>query len=135
MSRLQAFVILATLAMVLVGCQGPGGAETRKLSGAVILNDPGAARTETGCTGSGEFSDLTVGLEVTIRNETGETIGSTGLSYDDRGGDDQCLFMWEVMIGSATTYSIHVGERPIGTYSVADLNLRNWGVGSTFGEP
>jgi hypothetical protein len=135
MFRWRTIVAVATLAMVLVACQGPSGDQTRKLIGAVILNDPGAERTATECSGSGQYTDITGGLEVTITDETGEVIGSTGLAVDARGGEGQCLYLWEVMVGPASSYSIEVGDRPAGTYTVADLNQRNWGVAVTFGEP
>jgi hypothetical protein len=134
MSRWWSIVAVAMLAAVLSGCQSPSGDQTRKLSGAVILNDPGAERSETDCTGSGQYADIAGGLEVTISDESGEAIGSTGLAFDPRGTADQCLFIWEVMIGDASTYAIKVGERDAGTYSRADMDSRYWQVAVTFGD-
>ena len=98
------------------------------------MNDTGVDYGESSCAGTGEYADIEEGLAVIVRDEAGNTIGSTELVYDSHSSASQCVYRWEVNVGDAKSYSIEVGERGAGTYSAEDLNRRHWQIATTVGE-
>jgi hypothetical protein len=123
-------VARVAVATILAGC----GGQTHRLQGAFILNDTGVDYSESSCSGTGEYADLKEGLGVVVKDEAGQTVGSTKLVVDPRSSASQCLYRWEMTVADAASYSIHVGERAAGTYSTEDMNSRYWQVATTVGE-
>ncbi len=124
---------LATVVMMLLLLAGCGG-QTHRLQGAFILNDVGVEHDGSSCSGTGSFADIRAGLGVVVRDDAGAPIAATTLEYDPHSSTSQCVYRWQVTVGEAQAYSIEVGERLAGTYSVDDLNGRYWQVATTIGE-
>jgi hypothetical protein len=126
----RTIVAVGAMAMALAGC----GEQTHRLVGAFILNDPGVDYSDSTCSGTGAHVDIKEGLGVIVRDEAGKAIGAAELVYDSRSSASQCLYTWEMTLGDAQSYSIEVGHRDAGTYTVEDLNRRYWQVATTVPE-
>jgi hypothetical protein len=122
---------LSTIALVLLlAACGPGG---QTLTGEFTL-----FADEFGgppCSGTGGYGDIRQGVDVVVRNEAGEIIGTSSLGPGERRRSDSCTFTFEVAnLPVAAFYSIEVADRGDLTYSREDLDAMEWHVAMTLGD-
>jgi hypothetical protein len=101
------------------------------------------------CFGEGGSSDINEGADVTVRNQSGETIalGSLGpgqLQEAFPGGSDRdkygafglaCVFSFEVgEVPDAEFYSVEVSHRGETSYSRDDMEANSWTVELSLGD-
>jgi hypothetical protein len=145
-------VMLAALALSLVGCGGDGGSssdaptttlEEYTITGRFLLlgsaaNDdfveyertsgPGVA-----CAGYGGYGDVKPGLQVTVEDEKGTIIGDGALSEGSSVADG-CSFDFKVPdLPRANFYKIEVGRRGNVNYKYDAIKAAGWNVTLTLG--
>jgi hypothetical protein len=76
--------------------------------------------------GSGEFSDVTDGVRVTVSDESGEELGEGTIdagTYSEDTADPACVFPFTVVdVTPATSYVISIGDRALGTFTQAQIS-------------
>jgi hypothetical protein len=104
------------------------------LIGTFTLTDTSSSFT-TPCVGTGGFSDITPGAEVTVSDGSGKVLAIGALDGGDAGGTSDCVFSWIASgVPKASFYKIEVSHRGGVTFSYADLSAQNWsGIGLTLG--
>jgi hypothetical protein len=107
------------------------------LTGSVTL--PRGAFATTGganeCTGSGGYSDISVGADVSVRDVSGVIIANTRLSpgrLDDR--SRTCTFTLTVTVPDTRQYQLEVSGRSLATYSREELSAEAWAFTLRLGE-
>lgn len=88
-----------------------------------------------GCFGQRGYDDIAVGMQLTIKDETGKIIGVSELKPDTTlgTGSDRCKFIFIVDVPESEFYTIESGRRGGLTYSHADLEERDWVVELSLG--
>jgi hypothetical protein len=100
-------------------------AGTHTLTGTLLVvnEDPYNA-----CVLSGSYSDIRVGTQVTVKNESGTIIGSGELfspTYDSAALE--CSFPFEITnLPDASFYVVSVSQRDSHTYQASDLTAKGW---------
>ena len=120
--------LLLACAVLLPGC----GMQSYDIDGEFTL----FASTEgpaTNCYGTGGFSDISQGLSVTVRNESGTILATDRLGPGRRVGN-RCAFTFTVTgIAKSDFYSIEVGRRGDLTYSHDEMVRNEWRVAASLG--
>lgn len=127
-------LILGALVFVLfVGCGGGG----QQVSGLLELygDESSVENNGTECWGVGGYGDIQEGAEVTIRDGSGELIGSGNLDAGSTVGDGTCTFLWFIDdVSEVDFYEIEVSSRGALTYSKAEMEEANWIVQGSIGD-
>jgi hypothetical protein len=113
-----------------------GTTDTYRIAGTFALNgEPGTDffNLGLGCQGTGGYSDIMGGVQVTVRNGTGDILAVDALH--DAGGDELkvCEFYFTLDVPKEAFYEITVGRRGEMVYSFADLEKAKWHVDLTLG--
>lgn len=100
------------LLIVIAVASGPARPAPKVIDGTFRLTEnalPGLG----GCTGMGPYEDIAQGTAVSVLNEAGAVVGSTGLEYSyydtTKGGSAVCYFTFTVS-GVSGAYSVRVGN-------------------------
>jgi hypothetical protein len=120
--------------MALTAC-GPTTVASHALQGTLTLN-AGDSRTAT-CEGTGGYSDIHPGTQVTVKDEAGVIVGSGTLGAASSPADTRypCEYPFSISeVGPAKFYSVEVGKRGALTYSAADMDKMGWKVSLTLGD-
>jgi hypothetical protein len=136
------------------------GDESHTVRGSFTLTEPLDERPGSDCAGEGGYSDVDQGLDVVVRDGSGDTLGTSalgpgvGVSLTDAflGEDNElgvdpdeidlgdldvayCRFAFEVEdVPKADFYSIEVGSRGDLNYSYDDLKEKDWTVAFSLGD-
>lgn len=107
---------------------------TNDIRGTFQLLD-GATSEGIGCRGSGGYSDIRPGTEVTVRDQAGAVIARGDLGLESSGTvPGSCEFSLRVDdVPRATFYEIEVGRRGSLTYSYEQMQRQDWTVGFELG--
>jgi len=101
------------------------------INGAFVLldTDPTYSSIKTvgsGCEGTGGYSDLSPGAQVTLRDGDGKTLGSTALS-EGSGSSTSCTFTFSIPnIPEVPFYAVEISHRGQVTNSLADMRANGW---------
>jgi hypothetical protein len=129
MNKIKLIAMIAAL-VATTGCS----ALTKKytISGEFTLRESAIdgdaiLRTEITCAGRGGYSDIRPGLQVLVKNGSGETLGISDLGVGDKTEFPTCKFPFKVTdLPRSDFYSIEVGRRGSLEYSFNDLKERDW---------
>lgn len=132
------------IVLLVAGCGGPAASATRAthdIQGTFDLmldrGLVGGERTGDSCAGEGGYGDIGPGVQVVVRDQSGETIGAGDLSAGTLGRDPTvwtCQFTFTIPdVPAATFYEVEVGDRGALTYSAAEMEEQDWQVGFTLG--
>ena len=127
---------MVLLALLLVACnqggEGGGPSNGHDLTGSLALRDPDGFEIGA-CAGSGGYSDIAAGTQVTVKNGDGTIIATGELEAGD-GGGATCTFPFTVeSVPDSEFYSIEVGHRGALNYSKAELADADWNVDLSLG--
>jgi hypothetical protein len=87
------------------------------------------------CQGSGGYSDIGPGTSVTVRNETGDTIGTGDLGEGDFAEGFGCDYPFTVEdVPNAKFYRVEVSHRGEVEYSHAEMEANDWEVSVSLGD-
>lgn len=114
--------------VVLAGC----GPQAFEIDGDVTLfsETEGSA---SNCYGTGGYSDISEGLSVTVRDESGMILATSRLDAGRRTGN-RCTFAFMVSgVPQAEFYSVEVGRRGALTYSHDEMTANDWQVTASLG--
>lgn len=135
-----AAVILVATALVGFGVrQGlgePASARTTSVYGTLLFFD--AAAAQNNCTGTGEYSDVAAGARVTLRNQDGAILSSTGLGQGTKtstAGVCRFVYLFADVPTTETQYSLEVPHRDPIVKANADMVAANWTFNVTLGRP
>lgn len=95
------------------------------------------ATTRGLCEGTRGFDDLTAGVAVTIRDDTGTTIaiGRTGQGEMAENDTTRCIFPFEVTnIPKRTFYSIEIGHRGEIHFTFEEMEQHDWFIALEIGD-
>jgi hypothetical protein len=121
-----AVVVAAVVAAVLL----VGGGQT--ITGEFALFD---SELGSDCQGSGGYSDIGPGASVTVRNEKGETIGTSNLGSGEHISGFGCTYDFTVDgVPNAKFYRIEVSHRGEVEYSRAEIEAADWNVNLSLGD-
>ncbi|MEB3247756.1 MAG: hypothetical protein VKK07_00245 [Merismopediaceae bacterium] len=106
---------------------------TYTITGSLTLVDSKIEGSQTNCYGTGGYSDIEGGMEVTIRNDIGKiiAIGRTDAGYRQQGeySSVTCIFPFKVTdIPRSPFYSIEIGRRGKVNFSYTELQKQKWKV-------
>lgn len=148
-------VVVVVIAVLVLS----GGGEEREIKGSFVLFAPDDVTGDMeDCRGTGGYDDFGPGMDVTVKNEDGKTIGNgstrnaapevlaerlaLGENFDDRAEAEEfvdsgsgaiCVVLFEAPVEDAKFYEIEVGRRGGITHSKADLEDQQWYVSLTLG--
>ena len=156
----MANLVVLVSVLAAAGCGGPSlpSPSSRALSGTLILDNnlwvirgglstqylfdygatPEPARFFP-CAGTGDYGDIETGVQLTVTDQAGTTIG-VGSLVDDREGTPtssrmagshpfvmKCFYRFFIgNLPEASSYSLMIGRRDGPTYTPADLARSNW---------
>lgn len=86
------------------------------------------------CEGTGGYSDIGLGTNVTLKDGDGKLLatGSLGLG---KGGSTRCTFTFTLSgVPETPFYTVEVGRRGALSYSLADMKSFDWTLGLTLGD-
>ena len=133
-------LVSAACGPIVGGAAAAPGVPTRTpgtLTGTLRLVDPGVERTATSCHGTGRYSDVGPGMNVSVRDGKGSIIGTAGTvpaPVATEGAAATCELRFEVGgLPGARRYSLSVGGRFSATYSKQALDAAGWHVELTLG--
>ena len=142
--RRSVLAILAVALLVAAGCSGSAGSSpagsvgptpspTPKqgtITGNMTLIDSGNDRSGTICSGTGGYSDFGPGMNVVVKNEKGEIIGTSVTEPGPVPSEFAvvtCTVSFSVEeLPRAKFYEIEVGRRGALTYSYEELEGMDW---------
>ena len=107
------------------------------ISGTFTLYDDDVPLPNTGnpCYGRGGYDDITVGLDVTVRDAHGTIIAADELWTGNPIGFRQCVFPFQVThVPDSDFYQVSVGRRGSLIYSRDELDLKEWKIGFQLGD-
>lgn len=143
-------LMAAAISLVLLGCGAassappspPPTATGHLLSGKLGFLNGGehVERTATSCSGTGGYSDISTGAQVTVKDQTG-TVIAVGVLVDDpllakayeSGLHLGCFFKFDIQVPEATFFTLDIAGRDPVTYSKADLEATKWQIVLTLG--
>lgn len=133
---------LLVLAVLLTACAGASPSPTtHDLTGTFTLTQdspPPMSDNETYCEGTGGYTDIQAGLDVVVRDQGGDIIGTGALEYEPPAENQSlrvCVFTFTVEdVPAASFYEIEVGDRGSLSYSAAELDVLDWSVAFTLGD-
>lgn len=126
--------VAVAVLLLLGGChKGPPSGQT--LTGTFTLT-PATARPDP-CTPPTGFQDIAKGAPVTVKNESGATIGTGPLGDGALDATKKsCVFSFTVTgLPAATAYVIGVANRAGISFSAAELASKGWKVDLRLGTP
>ena len=151
-------LLLTPLAVLAIGC---GGGDDKSVQGVMVLADEdNVFGSWDECIGRGGYDDFGPGMNVTVRDGSGNIVGSGGSEWfseddlppRDADGDDRtelqkaaaaaklsgeagraCSVKFDVPIESADFYEIEVGKRGALSYSASELEENGYWVALTLG--
>jgi hypothetical protein len=147
--------LLPALALLLAACSPPAASEPSTSSAVVpsaaaahtieglftlYQDDPvekSSGGAERYCRGTGGYEDIVSGLEVVVRDQSGDIIAADELRYEPKGTQTatRCEFVFTVEdVPDAPFYSVEVGNRGEVTYSRDDLAEADWTVDVQVGQ-
>lgn len=87
--------------------------ETKVIEGSFTLRDSKMGPSDSGpCSGSGGYSDISVGRGVEVRNDAGDPLGRTKLGPGTKKSRNRCEFLFEVELTEGEdSYVFEVGSR------------------------
>jgi hypothetical protein len=83
---------------------------------------------------------LSIGTTVTVRDESGRTIGTDSINRSETTADMRidevfrCRLYWSVEVPPASSYQVNVGTEPPSTFTAADVEAANWEVKMVSGD-
>jgi hypothetical protein len=127
--------LMPALLLIGVAACGPGAVTSHALTGTLTLK-AGDSRTPT-CEGTGGYSDIHPGTQLTVKDEAGVIVGSGTLGAATSPADTRypCEYPFTISeVGAAKFYSVEVSKRGALTYSAADMDKMGWKVSLTLGD-
>lgn len=139
---------LVAMAVALTAC---GGGDTTKapaapshtLGGSLVLHQVDPTRRAAGlpCAGTGGYSDLSTGAQITVKDEAGTIVAIGTLGQGTTVPADLPIFggvycRWDLTagpIGERPFYTVEVAHRGPLSYSLDDLRAKDWKVDLTLG--
>jgi hypothetical protein len=142
---MKRLLVLVSLALVVLGCQ-PAASPTpllHTITGSFTLTDtsssPGIVQgilegSRVDCWGTGGYSDLTSGVSVTLKNQSGTILANTTLGTG-QGSAHTCTFHFTLtqVPDDATFYVVTVSHRGDVSHSHAEMVSAGWKVDLTIG--
>jgi hypothetical protein len=114
-------VLLTAVGLTLIFTLGDGG---HTIDGSFSLFDKDVG---SDCQGSAGYNDIGPGASVTVRNESGETIGTANLSNGDYVSGVGCDYTFTVEdVPDAKFYRIEVSHRGEVEYSFRQMEATDW---------
>lgn len=144
-------VVVVGIIIVLVAAAGGGDSKptprpaaavppsptTQAITGTLTLTDTDAFWTQgSTCSGSGGYSDLDIGGQVTLTDDSGKIIGSTTLSTGTASSSSECEFAFrfdQPIVPTARFYSVEVTHRGKITDSADELRASGWAFSLSIG--
>lgn len=131
----RALALLITTCAVTAGCAGEP--ETRTLTVQFRLADYDTALFD--CEGAGGYSDIGPGTAVTVRNASGDVVGSSklGAGKPSSNGRQAAFCDWTTEVEVATQddfYVVEIADRGEITMSADDLAADDWAVSVNLGQ-
>lgn len=132
---------IVALALILTACGGetatpsPSEQASQSLTGTFTLHDEQGWTAGGTCRGDGGYSDILVGMGMTLRDGDGTILGTTRLSIGTASDDGkECAFEFAFEdVPPADFYAIDAGRRGEQTYSAVDLEQQDWTVSLEIG--
>ncbi|MBA2489231.1 MAG: hypothetical protein H0V36_07945 [Chloroflexi bacterium] len=89
----------------------------------------------TTCWGTGGYSDIRAGMNVTVKDENGKLLGASSLGPGKPSGSSRCTFEFSVPdVAEANIYSIESGRRGALSYPRVELEAMGWSLGLSNGD-
>ena len=129
---------IVALALILAACSGSGSSPSEEaspseqvrptLTGTFTLHDERGWTAGGTCRGGGGYSDILVGMGMTLRDGEGTVLGTSRLSTGTASDDGKaCVFEFGFeAVPPADFYAIDAGRRGEQTYSAAELEQQDW---------
>lgn len=152
-------IAAAAVLVVLLVVVATGGEDGQTLTGEFTLTDTDSVSgTAESCRGTGGYSDVGPGMNVTVRNGSGEVIASGNTesldaeeyfgTEEEEGGESTspqeraetmfevlgCTVVFETKVPKEDFYVIAVGRRGELSFSRQELEELNWNVSLTLGD-
>jgi hypothetical protein len=130
-------VAVLVLVLVAIAAMAGGAAETHTVTGEISLHGSGSTYLSDGetCSGTGGYSDLDQGTQVTLHNGKGESLANSALEsgiYDS--STRACVFSYSLSaVPKDTFYRLEVSHRGVLEYSYAEMQDNGWEIHSTIG--
>jgi len=126
-----ALIAAAVLACAIVGgvfiAKGHAKAAAFVSRGSMTLSDSdhnGIRFSGTSCEGSGGFSDIHTGAQVTVTDQSGKTVGISELQQGSYAAGNNCAFPFQVKVPSGLKfYGVAVTHR--GTVQYSETQMRS----------
>jgi hypothetical protein len=102
-----------------------------KIKGSFKLFDSDIGGRSENCYGTGGYSDIEGGMDVTVRDKSGSILASTSTSIGTSDDDDflfSCEFKFTLEVPSSDFYSITIGRRGELNYSLSEMKEMSWNV-------
>jgi hypothetical protein len=117
-------IVVGAIALTLIM---RGGSSSHTINGTLTLTDSDFNwSVGKACTGSGGYSDISEGADVTVKNESGRIIANATLEAGT-GAAGPCLFPFHVKgVPDAKFYAIEISHRGELRYSKDELAKQNW---------
>jgi hypothetical protein len=132
--------LIVAVGIVGVACGKKADATTHFISGTITLTGTDNAFGYSGtCAGKRGYEDITEGGSVTLKNETGEVIGSAALdsgAYTETAGYPyrKCVLHFSFAnVKRAKFYGVEVTHRGVITKTYEELEANGWNFGLTLG--
>jgi hypothetical protein len=137
------WVIVAAAAVAAGMMASPAGAASKHtITGDLTIHDSGGwFRNQVQCAGSGGFSDLEPGAQVTVKNAKGKTIAVGQVTVGHAGAGSaignfytRCVMPLKIKgVPDSSFYAIEVAHRGALTYPKKKLQRAHWRVHLTIG--
>lgn len=122
--------------MLAAGCGGASSAASSRhvLTGMLHLAADGTGSSGEYCAGSGGYSDISGGTQVTVANQSGAILAVGQLDPGQSDGSYGCNFLFEVLnVPAAPFYEVTVSHRGNLDYSAAQMAAMKWNVQISLG--
>ena len=131
----RATIAVAVLILA-ASCSGAGHPSRHTITGTLTLLTGGTGTADQPCLGTGGYSDINAGTQVTISNQSGTVVGVGQLGLGISGGtlNLDCLFPFTVVAGPADIYEVEVSHRGNVDFSAAQMTAQGWAVQLTLGQ-
>lgn len=141
---LGAAIVIGVVAVALLtDVLGSGPLTMRHtVAGSIELRNSGPASSPpwivgstADCSGSGRYSDLRGGADLTIRDGAGRALATVSLGPGTGSPPHTCRFNFSLVdVPDVSVYRLDVGQRRVGSFAYADMQVRDWTVQIVLGD-
>jgi hypothetical protein len=130
--RLRGIPLAVLIAVTTISCSGVTA--EYEMSGSFTLFSTDTSGSSSNCRGSGGYNDIKSGLSVTVRDGSGDILGTGRLGTGRQRATYGCYFEFSVGgLSKVDFYSVEVGSRGEMTYSFEEMKNNNWEVAFSLG--